>query len=408
MDDGILIVGAGQAGGCAAGALRKAGYAGPITLIGEEPEPPYERPPLSKSVLRGEKPPSSAALVPTGFYAERNIELMTGMRVEGIDAAAHRATLSDGRTLPYAKLMLTTGGRVRTLPFAPIGRPGVYYLRTTADSLALGAALRSARRLVVIGGGFLGLEVAASARMLGLDVDLVEVRPDLLDRCMPPDIAHHVEELHRRKGVALHLGASVAGIHGANAAEAVELADGRRIAADTVVVAVGIVPNVELAADAGAAVADGIVVDEHGRTTLPDIYAAGDVANHPNSLLGRRLRLESWQNAQNQAIAVAQAMTGSPVAYAEVPWFWSDQYEVNIQMVGAPEATDEVVRRGDPASGRFMCFNLADGAVVGSTAFNMGAETRFVRKMIERRARLEPALLADPGRKLKDLTAALG
>jgi 3-phenylpropionate/trans-cinnamate dioxygenase ferredoxin reductase subunit len=406
-DDNIIIVGAGQAGGRAAEALRKFGFAGRVTLIGEEPERPYERPPLSKAVLRGERPPSVAALLPASFYAEQGIELVAGLRVEAIDAAAHKVTLSDGRRLAYGKLLLTTGGRIRSLAAAPVGRPGVFYLRTVADSMALCTALRSAGKLVVIGGGFLGLEVAASARMLGLQVSLIEIKTSLLDRAMTPEIARHVERLHRRHGVALRLGATVAGMVGNDRVEGVALEDGIVLPADLVFVSVGILPNSELAAEAGAKVDDGIHVDQHGATTLPDIYAAGDVANHPNAILGGRLRLESWQNAQNQAIAVARAICGRPEPYAEVPWFWSDQYDVNIQMVGAPLATDRVVLRGDPAEGRFICFNLAEGVLVGTTAFNMAGEIRFARKMIEMHARPDAAALADPARKLKDLAAAL-
>jgi 3-phenylpropionate/trans-cinnamate dioxygenase ferredoxin reductase component len=283
----------------------------------------------------------------------------------------------------------------------------VFYLRTVADSMALCTALRSAGKLVVIGGGFLGLEVAASARMLGLQVSLIEIKTSLLDRAMTPEIARHVERLHRRHGVALRLGATVAGMVGNDRVEGVALEDGIVLPADLVFVSVGILPNSELAAEAGAKVDDGIHVDQHGATTLPDIYAAGDVANHPNAILGGRLRLESWQNAQNQAIAVARAICGRPEPYAEVPWFWSDQYDVNIQMVGAPLATDRVVLRGDPAEGRFICFNLAEGVLVGTTAFNMAGEIRFARKMIEMHARPDAAALADPARKLKDLAAAL-
>lgn len=403
----IVIVGAGQAGGRAAEALRKSGYAGRITLVGEEPEAPYERPPLSKAVLTGEKPASVTTLLPAGFYADNQITLVTGTRVEAIDSTAHSVTLADGRRLEYGKLLLCTGGRVRTLPFAPIGRPGVLYLRTLTDSLKLGAALKSAKRLAVIGGGFLGLEAAASARKLGLEVTMLEIKPYLLDRAMAPDIACFVEDLHRRKDVELRLGASVAGIVGTGRVEAIELADGTRLPADVVLVSIGIIPNAELAAQAGAKVENGIVVDEFGRTTVQDIYAAGDVANHPNPVLGHRLRLESWQNAQNQAIATARGLCGEPAPYAEVPWFWSDQYEFNIQMVGAPLKTDRVILRGDPAGGRFLCFNLSNGIVVGATAFNMGGEIRFARKMIELRARLDLAVLADPTKRLKDVVAGL-
>lgn len=406
-DNSIVIVGAGQAGGRAAEALRKSGHVGPVTLVGEEPEAPYERPPLSKAVLTGEKPASVTTLLPTSFYADNQITLVAGTRVEAIDSTAHSVTLADGRRLYYDKLLLCTGGRVRTLPFAPIGQPGVLYLRTLSDSLKLGAALKSAKRLAVIGGGFLGLEAAASARKLGLEVTVIEIKPYLLDRAMAPQIARFIEDIHRHKGVELHLGATVTGIVGNDRIEALELADGTRLPADVVLVSVGIVPNTELAAQAGAKIENGIVVDEFGKTTVQDIYAAGDVANHPNPILGHRLRLESWQNAQNQAIATARGLCGEPAPYAEVPWFWSDQYEFNIQMVGAPLKTDRVVLRGDPATGRFLCFNLSDGIVVGATSFNMGGEIRFARKMVEVRARLDPDILADPMKRLRDIVAAL-
>ncbi len=402
-----VIVGAGQAGGRAAEALRKGGFAGRVLLIGEEPEPPYERPPLSKAVLVGAKPAASTYLLPAGFYADNRIELVTGSRAVGIDAAGHRVELASGERLAYSKLLLATGGRVRNLSFAPLGRAGVFYLRTMADCLALAAALKAARRLVVIGGGFLGLEVAASARRLGLEVTVLEWMPAILDRAMAPEIARFVHELHLRHGVEVRTGVKVTGIAGRGRIEAVECGDGSRYPADLALVAVGIIPNAELAAAAGARVENGIVVDEFGRTTVEDVYAAGDVANHPNPVLGHRLRLESWQNAQNQAIAIARGLCGAPQPYAEVPWFWTDQYDANIQMVGAPLRTEEVVVRGDPASGRFMAFNLAGGCVVGATAFNMGGEIRFARRLIETRAKLDAASLGDSGRKLKDIVAAL-
>ena len=402
-----LIVGAGQAGGRAAEALRKGRFAGRVLLMGEEPESPYERPPLSKAVLVGAKPPASSYLLPPAFYAENRIELRTGARVVGIDAAGHRVELSTGEKLAYDKLLLATGGRVRTLPFAPLGRPGVFYLRTIADCMALVAALKVARRLVVVGGGFLGLEVAASARKLGLAVTVLECMPSILDRAMAPGIARFVHELHLRHGTDIRTNVKVTGIVGEGRLEAIACGDGSSYPADLVLIAVGIIPNTELAAAAGARIENGIVVDEFGRTTVDGIYAAGDVTYHPNPILGHRLRLESWQNAQNQAIAVARGLSGAPQPYAEVPWFWTDQYDANIQMVGAPLRTDEVVVRGDPASGRFMAFNLADGRVVGATAFNMGGEIRFARKLIETRASPDSASLGDPERKLKDIVAAL-
>jgi len=404
----FVIVGAGHAGGRAAEAMRKAGFPGRVVLIGEEPELPYERPPLSKAVLTGAKEANSAQILPAQFYAENRIELMTNVRVETIDAANHRVVLGEGRSLAYSKLMLATGGRVRTLPFAPIGRAGIHYLRTMADSLALRDALRRARRFVVIGGGFLGLEAAASARKLGLEVAVLELKPNLLDRAMAPEIARFVEDMHRKRGVDIRLGVQVSEIVGSEGVEGVILRDGTRLPADLVLVSVGIVPNAELAAAAGAAVDNGIVVDEFGRTSLPDVYAVGDAANHPNPILGRRFRLESWQCAQNQAIAVARCMCGETAPYAEVPWFWSDQFDLNIQMIGVPSKTDWVAVRSDPAGGRFMCFNYADGIVEGATAFNMGGEIRFARKLIEAKVRVDPAVISNPTNKLKDIVASLG
>jgi NADPH-dependent 2,4-dienoyl-CoA reductase/sulfur reductase-like enzyme len=327
----IVILGAGQAGGRAAEALRKAGFAGAVALVGEESEPPYERPPLSKAVLLGEKPPESTRLLPAAFYAEQAIELMTATRAVAIDAGAGRVELADGRRLAYDKLLIATGGRVRVLPGAAPGRAGIYYLRSLADTLAFRAALASARRLAVIGGGFLGLEAAASAAKLGLQVTVLEASKQVLDRVMAPEIAAAVADLHRRKGVELRLGAGVATVAAEGGLQRLALADGSAIEADLVLVAIGIVPNVELAQVAGAETGNGIKVDEHGQTSLAGIYAAGDVAWHPNPVLGRSLRLESWQNAQNQAISTARGMAGSPRAYAEVPWFWSDQHGLNIQ-----------------------------------------------------------------------------
>jgi 3-phenylpropionate/trans-cinnamate dioxygenase ferredoxin reductase subunit len=403
VKDHVLIVGAGQAGGRTAQALRKCGFRGPVTLIGEESEAPYERPPLSKEVLRGEKPASTTALFGASFYEENRVTRRAGVRVEGIAPATGRAFLSDGSALPYDRLILSTGGRVRTLPFAPMGGKGIYYLRTIADSLALGAALKSARRLVVIGGGYLGLEVAASARKLGLDVTVVEMMPHLLDRVMAAEVADHVAAIHRDRGVRFHFGVGAVGVRGTDTLESVALADGTSLPADIVVVAIGIVPNVELAAAAGASIEDGIAIDAFGKTTLDGVYAAGDVANFHHPILGRRVRLESWQNAQNAPATIAAALCGTPAPDAEVPWFWSDQYEFNIQSVGVGHDTDTVVRRGDPGTGRFTCFDLADGVVVGATGFNRAADVRFARRMIAAKARPDIGALADPSRDLKDL-----
>lgn len=399
--DHILIVGAGQAGGRAAQALRREGFRGRITLIGEEREAPYERPPLSKDVLRGEKPPSAGALFNPDFFAENAINLVTGVRVDGIEPSDGRALLGSGERLAYDKLLLCTGGRVRTLPFAPIGRAGVYYLRTGTDALALREAIRSARRLVIIGGGYLALEAAASAKSLGVEVTIVEMTPHLLARALATDIASYVMDIHRRRRVEFYFGATATDILGERKVEAVELADGTRLPADIVLVAIGIVPRVELAGHAGARIEDGIWIDNWGRTTLKGVYAAGNVANFHHGTLNQRLRLESWQNAENQPVAVAAAICGKPKSYDDVPWSWSDQYEFNIQSVGAPQHTDAIVVRGDPTTGRFSCFNLANGALVGATGFNMPGDVRWARRLIAANAQPDVRALADPTVKLK-------
>lgn len=409
MSDRIVIVGAGQAGGRAAEALRAEGFAGEVLLIGEERHEPYERPALSKGVLLESEQPSRAILHPRDWYAARRIELRTCTRVEAIAPARRSVVTADGQRIEYTKLLLCTGSRVRPLPGAPDLR-GVHYLRTLEEAGRLRAALQRGLRLVVIGGGFIGLEVAASARKRGLAVTVIERQPALLDRALPPEIAGQVEALHRAQGVALRMGAAVTRIRGEGTVQSVELADGSVIPADLVVIGIGIIPNTELAEAAGAASSDGIVVDEYCRTSLEEVYAAGDVTNHYNPILDRRIRLESWQNAQNQAIAAARIMTGPAQPYAEVPWFWSDQFGANIQVVGVTEPGLEIVWRGErtPAggtAGRCMAFGLADGRVRLAAGFNMGAEIRFARKLIESGAQVAARRLADSAVKLKNLAA---
>lgn len=401
----IVIVGAGQAGGRAAEALRLAGHTGPLTLIGAESEPPYERPALSKGVLLGTETEASTYVLPQAAYAERDIALRLGTRVEAIAPAAQRLLLSDGEWMAYDKLLLCTGSRVRPLHGIP-DIPGVHYLRTLEDARRLRAELEPGAQLVIVGGGFIGLEIASTALKRGVGVSVVERQACLLERVAPRGIAAAVQDLHRSRGVTLHLQAAAAEVLGDRRVTGIRLADGRILPASIVVIGIGILPNTELAEAAGAASDDGVIVDEFGRTTLPNVYAAGDVTNHPNPILGRRLRLESWQNAQNQAIAVARNMVGGNTPYAEVPWFWSDQLDTNIQMVGAASADADVHWRGDPASGRAMAFAWEGGRLRYAVAFNCGAELRFARKLIEQGAAVPPELLCNPGRKLKDIAVA--
>jgi len=402
----VVIIGAAQAGARCAEALRAEGFAGRVVLVGDEKALPYERPALSKGVLLGEAPAESTLVHPRGFYDEKSIELRLGLRAEAIAPSAQRVLLSDGTWLAYDRLVLTTGSRVRPLPGAP-DLPGVHMLRTLDDCAALARALVPGARLVVIGGGFIGLEVAASATRRGLSVAVVERQPSLLERAAPRAVADPVERLHRRSGVDMHLGIGAARILGQSRVSGVELQDGTVLPANVVVIGIGIVPNTELAEAAGAQSEDGLVVDAFGRTTLANVWAAGDVTSHPNPILRKRVRLESWQNAQNQAIAVARNLLGQERAYAEVPWFWSDQFDANIQMYGLAQPGDDVAWRGDPAGGKAIGFAFAGGRLTFAVGFNMGGELRLARKLIETGAQVDAAALCDPARKLKDIVTGV-
>ncbi|MBL8835325.1 MAG: FAD-dependent oxidoreductase [Alphaproteobacteria bacterium] len=403
----IVIVGGGQAGGWVARTLRDQGHAGAIVLVGEEPHPPYERPPLSKGLLLGTAKPESTQLFPGEAWTKLRIDHRAGMRATRIERSAHRVALSDGTLIDYGALVLATGARVRRLPLDGAALPGVHYLRDLADSAAIAADLERPGRLLVIGGGWIGLEVAAAARKRGRDVTLVEAAPRLCNRALPPDLAEHLATIHAAHGVELRLGKTVTRLEGQGRVSRAVFSDGATLDVGAVVIGIGVQPNAELAAEAGLEIDPangGIVVDDNGRTADPAIFAAGDVASHPNDLVGRRIRLESWENAQNQAIHVAKAIRGTAGGpYAEVPWFWSDQYDVNIQLVGLPQRWDRTATRGDPASGTFLVAYFDGPALVGAAAFNAGRDLRFVRRMMQLRVAVAPERLADPQVKLQDL-----
>lgn len=372
--DRVVVIGAGQAGGWAAKTLRDEGFAGEVVLVGEEAHPPHERPPLSKDVLVGSKPPESTYLWPDGL----DVDFRPKTRAVALDRAAHRVELADGSSLAYDKLVLATGARVRRLD-----HPGALYLRTIEDALALRAALLRQGRVGVIGGGWIGLEVAAAARRLGCAVTVVELGPRLCARVVPPVLSDYLKRLHERHGVEIRLGT----------AEPPE--------ADTIVVGVGVVPNVELAEAAGLAVANGIAVDAFGATSDPDIYAAGDVASRDG------VRLESWANAQNQAIAAAKSLLGRKTPYDEVPWFWSDQYDVNLQLVGLPKAGHEIVQRGRAEDDRFSLFFLEEGRLAAAASVNAPRDLRIARRLIELGRAVDRAALADEARPLQALLKSL-
>ena len=402
-DPGIVVIGAGQAGGWAARTLRDEGFEGGIVVIGEEPYPPYERPPLSKEVLLGKEPAESSYLWPEGSFDELGIELRTGVEATAIERARKTVALSGGGTVAYDKLLIATGGRVRRLPIEGEELEGVHYLRGIDDSAAIGADLGEGAQLVVIGGGWIGLEVAAAARMLGADVVVVEALGQLCGRALTPDLAAYLLDVHRGRGVDIRLGTTVEVLTGESRVSGARLSGGKTVPATAAVIGIGIVPNVELAEAAGLEVDNGIKVDALCRTSDPDIFAAGDVTNHPNGLLGRNVRLESWENAQNQGIAAAKAMLGGDTPYCEIPWFWSDQYDVNIQLVGLPTDFEETVTRGDRADGSFVEFYMKGGRIDGAAAINNPRDIRFAKRLMQAEKIVDPAALADPSVKLQAL-----
>ncbi len=399
----VVIIGAGHAGGRAAEAMRQAGFAGEIVLIGEEAHVPYERPPLSKELLIGEEGAEKVFLNPPAYYAENEIDLRLGTRAEAIDRDGRAVVLADGGRVGYDKLLIVTGARVRRLNCPGADLAGIHYIRTIDDTLALRPKLTEGVRVAVIGGGFIGLEVAAGARTRGANVTVIELADQVLARVADPAVGALVADLHRGRGVHIMTGASVERVDGNGRVAELVCTDGETIAADLVVVGIGIVPNREIADDAGLDVGNGITVDEYGLTSDPDIFAAGDVAYHFNPILGRHLRLESWANAQNGGIAVARNMVSEPAPYAELPWFWSDQFDLNLQLVGAPDSWERLVTRGDPASGRCVVFYMEGARVVGATAFNQGREMRPCRQLVESGKAVSDEELADEATRLRDL-----
>ena len=398
-----VIVGAGHAGGRAAQAMRQCGFEGKILLIGEEPHVPYERPPLSKDLIVTDAGLEKVRLHDAAWYAENRIELIAANAATSIDTAAKTVGLADGQAIGFDGLMLTTGARVRRLPVPGADLDGVFYLRTIKDSAAIRAQIAAGTEVAVIGGGFIGLEIAGSAARRGARVTVLEAADRLMGRSVALEVADWFARMHRDRGVDLRLNVSIAAIEGGRSATGVRLGDGSVVPAEVVVIGIGILPNVEIAEAAGLAVDNGIVVDDRGRTSHPDIWAAGDVANQPNAFAGRRLRLESYQNAQDQAATVARNLCGADEAYEDSLWVWSDQHDINLQMTGAPESWDSLLWRGDPDGGRFTVFYMAGGRIVAVNTVNNGREMRPARMLMESGKVVDPAALADMSVKLLKL-----
>jgi len=405
MSDHLVIVGGGQAAAQAVQSLRQQSFAGAITLLSDEPYPPYQRPPLSKKYFAGELARERLMLRPAAFYAEKGVALELGARVEELEPAARRVRLRDGRTLAYDRLMLATGSRARALPVPGVDLAGVHYFRTITDVDSILASLAPGARVLLVGAGYIGLEVAASARQRGFDVTVLEAAERVMSRTVSTEVSAFYERCHRAAGVTIHCGAGVKAFLGADRVTAVDTSDGRKFACDVAIVGIGIEPNVELAARAGLECNNGIVVDEVARTADPHIVAAGDCTNHPLPLVERRVRLESVPNAIHQAKVAAATLLGSPSPYSEVPWFWSDQYDLKLQIAGLSTGYDEVVLRGDPGARSFAAFYLRAGQLIAVDAINSPKEFIAGKKLVANRARIEPDVLRDPQIDLTNVTA---
>jgi 3-phenylpropionate/trans-cinnamate dioxygenase ferredoxin reductase subunit len=395
MPERVVIVGAGQAGAQVAVSLRQLGFAGKVTLLGDEPHLPYQRPPLSKGYLAGEMALERTWLRSEAYYAKHGIELRLGVRAARILREDRAVLCADGAMLGYDALALCTGSRARRLSVPGVDLPGVLYLRTLAESDAIRAALRPDARAVIIGGGYIGLEVAASLRKLGCTVTVLEALERVMNRVVAPPVSAFFAAEHARQGVEVVTGAAVRALEGDRRVERVVAVDGRTFHADLAVIGIGAVPNGELATDAGLEVANGVVVDAFGRTSDPAIFAAGDVTDHPNELFDRRLRLESVHNAMEQAKAVARAIAGQPQPYADVPWFWSDQYDLKLQIAGVGDPDDALIIRGDPATRAFSCLHLRGGRLVAIDCVNRGGDFLAAKRLIQEATTIDRGRGAD-------------
>jgi 3-phenylpropionate/trans-cinnamate dioxygenase ferredoxin reductase subunit len=401
MDRTFVVVGANLCGGTVVHTLRQEGFDERIVLVGEEPDLPYERPPLSKEYLRGEQALDSLFLQPSSWYEENRVELRLGTRAVAIDPVERAVELSDGDRVGYDAVLLATGGRPRRLPGEPIER--VLYLRTIGDADRIRAELAAGRHLIVVGAGFIGAEVAASARTLGLEVTCLELLDVPLERALGKEMGRLYAEIHREHGVDLRTGEGVQTIEQTDGGVVVRTTRGAAIEGDAVVVGVGIEPNVELGDSAGAKIDNGIVVDEFCRTTIEGVYAAGDVANHWHPVFGRHIRVEHFDNAIKHGSAAARNMMGRAESYDDPHWFWSDQYDHNLQYAGFAATWDEIVVRGSTEARNFIAFYLSDGVVLAALGLNRGKDVRRTMKLIRQKARPDPMLLRDEDVDLRTL-----
>jgi 3-phenylpropionate/trans-cinnamate dioxygenase ferredoxin reductase component len=410
----IVIIGASLAGATAAATLREGGFDGDIVLVGAESRPPYNRPPLSKGYLRGQDRFEDQLVKPADYYASARIELRLGVTATRVDPGTKRVELAGGERLAYDRLLVTTGSRNRALEVPGVGLPGIFQLRTVEDSDRIRAAAKAGGRAVLVGFGFIGCEVASSLRQLGLEVAAIEGHRVPLARALGDEVGAVLGDIHRDKGVELIVEDGVAAFEGTDRVARVRTKKGRVLECDLVVIGIGISPNVELLAAAGAGVDNGILVDEHCRTTLPDVYAAGDVANHMHPLFGR-LRVEHWNHGERHGRAAGRSMLGDDAPYDYVHSFWSDQYEHVIEYVGFAKSWDRLVFRGRPEGRKFLGFYVKEGVVLAAVGLDRGgdpedpksdSELKLAVTLIRDRVPVDPAQLADEAVDLRRLTAA--
>jgi len=403
MSEKIVIAGAGHAAGQVVATLRQKKFSGNICLIGEEAYLPYQRPPLSKKYLAGELPAERLHFKAHNFYDEPNIEVHLNTTIDRIDRTTKVVHSNDGLEFPYDKLVLSLGAHPRHIDLPGVELAGVHYLRTIQDVDRIREEFGTGRRLVIVGAGYIGLEVAAVAAQLGLDVTVAEMLDRVMSRVVSPQVSEFYQKEHTDHGVTLRLSAGIKGFAGDGHVHAVDLADGTQIPADLVIIGIGVVPNTGLAADAGLEISNGIVVNDQCRTSDPDIYAVGDCTFHPNAVLGRQLRLESVHNALEQAKTAAANICGEDQRYAQVPWFWSDQYDLKLQIAGLSQDYDQTIIRGDPGGRSFSCLYLNGGKLIAVDAINRPKDFMQAKKLIADHAIIDPALLADSNLELKDM-----
>ncbi|MBV9661721.1 MAG: FAD-dependent oxidoreductase [Acidimicrobiales bacterium] len=399
----FVIVGASLAGAKAAETLRSEGFTGRVVLIGDEPVRPYERPPLSKGYLRGEAAADEAFVHDEGFYLEHDIELRLSTEVTGIDPTTNEITVDGEERIPYSAALLATGAAPRQLKVPGAHLSGVRYLRTMADADQLRASIATANRVVVIGGGWIGCEVAASARQMNAEVAMVEMAELPLERVLGPELGRFYRDVHADHGVEMHLGVGISELRGGSQVEEVVLADGRVLAADVVVAGVGVTPRTDLAQQAGLAIDNGVITNEWLATSVPNVFAAGDVANAWHPILDRRVRLEHWSSALNQGPVVARNMLGAKAAYERILYFFSDQYEIGMEYSGLAVEWDQVLFRGDPASREFIAFWLNSGRLVAGMNVNVWDVAESIATLVASPGHVDPTKLVDPDVELSSL-----